>query len=275
MSRPLRIQLPGLTYHVTARGVRRTAIYLDDVDRRRFLAILADVVARFALRCHAYCEMTNHYHLAITTADANLSRAMRQLNGDYASWWNWRHRYVGHVFQGRFGAQIVQDDVHLATVCRYIVRNPVRAGIVRVPEQWGWSSYRATIGMTPSPQFLDCDRLMEIVSPDNPADGRRQFRRHVMSPDTGAPLSRAAIIGDDAFVAKFQPYRRRHPEVVRRDARRGLEAIFAGAITRHARDAAIMEAFNERYALADIARYLDLHPSTVSKVVSRRCQVVK
>ena len=88
MARPLRIQAPGLTYHVTARGTGRMAIYLDAVDRRRFLTLVARVVHYFGLRCHAYCLMTNHYHLAVTTTEANLSRAIKQLNGDYAQWWN-------------------------------------------------------------------------------------------------------------------------------------------------------------------------------------------
>jgi REP element-mobilizing transposase RayT len=87
MARPLRIRAAGLTCHVTARGVRRMNIFLDTVDRRRFPAILANVVVRYALRCHTYCEMTNHYHLAVTTTDANLSRGVQQLSGDYAPWW--------------------------------------------------------------------------------------------------------------------------------------------------------------------------------------------
>ena len=165
MARPLRIQAAGLTYHITARGVRRTSIYLDDVDRHRFLALLADVVQRYALGCHAYCEMTNHYHLAVTTTDANLSRAVHQLNGDYAQWWNRRHEHVGHVFQARFNAQIVQDDAYLVNVCRYIVLNPVRAGMVRSPEQWPWSSYRAMAGLASHPPFLDCNRLLEDSGP--------------------------------------------------------------------------------------------------------------
>ena len=124
------------------------------LSRRRrpapVLALLADVVQRYALRCHAYCEMTNHYHLAVTTTEANLSRALQQLNGDYAQWWNWRHQRVGHVFQARFNAQIVQDDAYLVNVCRYIVLNPVRAGIVCSPELWPWSSYRAMAGLARS-----------------------------------------------------------------------------------------------------------------------------
>jgi REP element-mobilizing transposase RayT len=270
MARPLRIQAAGLTYHVTARGVRRMNIYLDTVDRRRFLAILADVVERYALRCHTYCEMTNHYHLAVTTTDANLSRAVQQLNGDYARWWNWRHHHVGHVFQARFNAQVIQDDAYLLNVCRYIVLNPVRAGMVVTPEQWYWGSYRATAGLARLPSFLDCNRLLELLSPHNPVEGSDQFRRAVLEADAQAlTLPRDTILGDDAFVARFQPYRERASrEVVRREGRRRLDAIFQGAVTRASRNAAIVTAAREGYALAEIARYLQVHRSTVSKVVA-------
>lgn len=270
MARPLRIQAAGLTYHVTARGVRRMNIYLDDDDRRRFLTLFADVVHRYALRCHAWCEMTNHYHLAITTTEPNLSRAIQQLNGDYAQWWNWRHKQVGHVFQGRFGAQIVQDDAYLLNVCRYIVLNPVRAGTVSAPNEWPWSSFRATVGQDALPPFLDCDRLLELVSPGDPGQGPYLFRQLVLQTD--APtlrLPRDAILGDNAFVARFQPYHARASrEVPRREGRRALDAIFRGAVTRTARNTAMATAVREGYSIADIARYLEVHRSTVSKLVS-------
>src|SRR3954466_5820873 len=186
MARPLRIQAAGLTYHITARGVRRSSIYLDDRDRRRFLALLAEVVDRYALRCHAYCQMTNHYHLALTTADANLSRAIQQLNVDYAQWWNWRHQRSGHVFQSRFHAQVVQDEAYLVNVCRYIVLNPVRAGIVGAAEEWPWSSYRAMIGLAVQP-FLDSDRLRDVLAPGDPSAGAVRFRDCVSDTDTEPP----------------------------------------------------------------------------------------
>jgi putative transposase len=272
MARPLRIQAPGLTYHVTARGVRRTSIYLDDDDRERFLRLLAEVVARYALRCHAYCQMTNHYHLAVTTTDANLSRAVQQLNGDYAQWWNWRHQRAGHVFQGRFHAQIVQDERYLFNVCRYIVLNPVRSGIVRVPEEWPWSSYRAMMGLVAVPPFLDCNRLLEMVAPGDLSAGRTRFRDSVLTAETDPQqLTSAAILGDDAFVARFQSFRRQvSREVPRREGRPTLDAIFRKAITRIARDHAIRTAHSERFAVTEIARYLNLHRSTVSKIVAAR-----
>ena len=271
MARPLRIQAPGLTYHVTSRGVRRTRIYLDDRDRRQFLTILAEVVERYALICHAYCEMTNHFHLAITTTDANLSRAVQQLNGDYARWWNWRHERVGHLFQARFGSQVVQDEAYLVNVCRYIVLNPVRAGMVTSPEQWPWSSYCAMLGLVERPSFLNCTRLLDIIDPDNHATAVERFR--AMVTESGADthtLPADAILGDDAFVARFRAHRARASrEVPRRQGRLSLDAIFQGAVTRAGRNAAIVTAFGERYAIAEIARYLDLARPTVSKLLRR------
>ncbi|MBI5747102.1 MAG: transposase [Nitrospirae bacterium] len=95
---------------------------------------------------HAYCLTSNHYHLLIETSDGNLSRGMRQLNGIYAQQFNRRHKRVGHVLQGRYKAILVDKDNYLLELCRYIVLNPVRAGIVRDPKQWQWSSYKDTVG---------------------------------------------------------------------------------------------------------------------------------
>ena len=133
MSRPLRLQLPGGVYHVTARGNDRRPIFEDDDDCARFLIGLASTVARYRVLCHAYCLMGNHYHLLVQTPEANLSAAMRQLNGVYTQRFNRRHERCGHVLQGRFGAQLVDGDAYLREVCRYIVLN--RSGRVssRIP----------------------------------------------------------------------------------------------------------------------------------------------
>lgn len=242
---------------------------MDDRDRRSFLHTLAAVVERYDLRCHAYCEMTNHYHLAVTTTDPNLSRAIQQLNARYAQWWNWRHRCVGHLFQARFHAQIIQDERYLANVCRYIVLNPVRARIVDAPEDWPWSSYRAMTGLAPRPAFLDGDWWRGGVRPRAPADDPDRFRDFVEEADgQSVRLSREAIVGDDEFVARFRPYRdRAGREIPRGQGRRSLQAIFQGAVTSTARNAAVMTAVRERYAQAEIARFLEVHRTTVSKIV--------
>ena len=148
MARPLRIEYPGAVYHVTSRGDERKAIFGDDCDRESFLNSLHKVVKRYNWLCHAYCLMGNHYHLIIETPDGNLSLGMRQLNGVYTQLFNKRHDRVGHLFQGRYKAILVQKDSHLQETCRYVVLNPVRAQMVEKPDQWIWSSYSATTGQS-------------------------------------------------------------------------------------------------------------------------------
>ena len=140
MSRPLRLEFAQALYHVTSRGDRREPIYVDDLDRTEWLEVLSQVCARFNWRCHAWCLMGNHFHVLIETPEPNLSAGMRQLNGVYTQRFNHRHGKVGHVFQGRFKAILVERESYLLEVSRYVVLNPVRAGIVRDVADWPWSS---------------------------------------------------------------------------------------------------------------------------------------
>jgi putative transposase len=157
MSRPLRIEFAGGLYHVTSRGDGREAIFLGGEDRRLFLGVLSEVVPDFNWAVHAYCLMDNHYHLLIETPDGNLSKGMRQLNGVYTQRFNRQHGRVGHVFQGRYKAIIVQKESYLLELARYVVLNPVRARMVRSPAEWPWSSYRATAGLCDAPFWLATD----------------------------------------------------------------------------------------------------------------------
>ena len=136
MARPLRIEHPGALYHVTSRGDRQEPIFDDDRDRMGFLNVLGDVVARFRWQCHAYCLMGSHYHLMIETPECNLTKGMRQLNGVFTQWSNRRHQRSGHLFQGRYKAILVDRDSYFLELARYIVLNPVRAGMVKQPQQW-------------------------------------------------------------------------------------------------------------------------------------------
>ncbi len=121
MSRPLRIEFAGALYHVTSRGDGREVIFLGDEDRHRFLDVLSDLVHDFNWAVHAYCLMDNHYHLLIQTPEGNLSKGMRHLNGVYTQRLNRRHGRVGHVFQGRYKAIIVQKESYLLELARYVV----------------------------------------------------------------------------------------------------------------------------------------------------------
>ena len=154
MARPLRIEYPGALYHVTSRGNARKRIFKDDGDRELFLRVLAFVVERCHWICHAYCLMDNHYHFLIETPEANLSQGMRQVNGVYTQAYNRGHGKVGHLFQGRFKAILVDKESYLLELCRYVVLNPVRAKLVDRSEDWPWSSYRATAGIEKAPAFL-------------------------------------------------------------------------------------------------------------------------
>ena len=181
MARPLRIEFPGALYHVTSRGDRQEKIYREDDDRRGFLRILGQVAERFDARVLAYCLMGNHYHLVMQTRQANLSRCMRQLNGVYTQAFNRRHALTGHLFQGRFKAILVDRDSYLAALCRYVERNPVAAKLVRSCDQWEWSSFRAHIGATVAPSWLDLDTLYgRLLGRDPQSDRDRAIaaRRH-------------------------------------------------------------------------------------------------
>jgi putative transposase len=133
MARPLRIELSGGLYHLTARGDRREDIYLAEPDRTAWLELFGQVCERFNWVCHAFCQMTNHYHLVVETPEGNLAQGMRQLNGVYTQYVNRTHRRVGHVFQGRYRASLVKKDSYLLELARYVVLNPVRARMVCEP----------------------------------------------------------------------------------------------------------------------------------------------
>lgn len=154
MSRPLRIEIAGGVYHVTARGDRREDVFFCDADRVFWLGLLGAVCRRFNWVCHAYCLMTNHWHLVIETPEGNLSQGVRQLNGVYTQYVNRTYRRVGHVYQGRYKAILIEKDCYLLEVARYVVLNPVRAGMVADAGEWPWSSYGAMLGLAVAPEWL-------------------------------------------------------------------------------------------------------------------------
>lgn len=158
MPRPPRPQLAGGLAHITSRGVRRLLIFIDDPDYLQFLRLLRFVQRRYGWSCLGYCLMGNHFHLLIETPQANLSAGMQWLNSRYAEYFNARHRHTGHLFERRFTDVVVRDDRHFVTLVRYIVSNPVRAGLCERVDQWPWSSYAESTGAA-SPRNTVPDRL--------------------------------------------------------------------------------------------------------------------
>jgi putative transposase len=265
MARPPRLQIANGIYHVSARGNERSLIYRDDIDRQTFLEVLAEVGERYDWRLLCYCLLGNHYHLLVQTPDPNLARGMRQLNGVYAQTFNRRHSRVGHLLQGRYSARLVQADEHLLGVVRYIVRNPVRAGLCEEPGEWRWSSHRATLGERPR-WFLDVETLLSQYAPAREI-ARERYRAHVDEPEGDEDSLHPLIAGDDAFIATTLEGLLPPAGIPRRylqGPRPALPTLLAGA------DAdALARAHAHGYTLREIARHLGVNASTVSRRLRR------
>lgn len=207
MARPLRIEFAGALYHVTARGNAQGDIYLCDDDRFKFLSLLDNTCNRYHWYCHAYCLMSNHYHLLIETPDANLSKGMKYLNGTYTQSFNRQNNRVGHVFQGRYKAILVEKESYLLELARYIVLNPVRARMVREAKDWPWSSYRATAGFILPEPCLTTDWVLSSYGRTRKR-AQQRYRAFVQEgknqPSPWESLKNQIYLGDDAFVEDMQ-----------------------------------------------------------------------
>lgn len=279
MARPLRIEYPGAVYHITNRGNDKKAIFKDDQDRETFLKILAFINKRYHWFCHAYCLMDNHYHLMIETPDGNLALGMRQLNGVYTQARNKRHNKTGHLFQGRYKAILIQKDTHLLEVCRYVVLNPVRARMAEIPEDWKWSSYRATAGKElPHPCLTTEWILGQFSLARSKAEKEyRQFVKWGIGKETiWNEVKGQALLGEDDFVDSHADQLRRHkdipeiPKSQRYANRPALEKLFNKSIlsNKRKRDKIIAEAVEKHgYTQRAIANHLGLHFTYVSRIL--------
>jgi putative transposase len=266
MARPLRLEFVGAVYHLTSRGNARQRIFLNDADRELFLGTLAHVVSRYSWICHAYCLMANHYHLLIETPKANLSIGMRQLNGIYTQSFNRRHRRVGHLFQGRFKAILVEKESYLLELCRYIVLNPVRVKGGSNPAAWKWSSYRATGGLVAVPKFLRTDWLLEQFGKRRSV-AQKRYRDFVKDGIANRPwdaLKGQIYLGSDEFIGMHSAEDKGLKEIPRAQLKAikpTLEQIFATDS-----ETGIAQAYREHgYRLQEIAAHLGVHYATVSR----------
>ncbi len=207
MTRPLRLEFPGAVYHLTARGDQREDIFFDDADRLIFLNLLAKEVHQQHWRLYAYCLMSNHYHLLIETPEGKLVNGMRRLNGVYTQAFNRRHGRVGHVLQGRYKSILVDKDAYLLELARYIVLNPVRAGMAQRVEDWPWSSYAITAGKREAPGWLDAEWITKQFGA-NPIAARQAYRHFVREGVDGASpweaLRGQVYLGEDKFLAHME-----------------------------------------------------------------------
>ena len=195
MSRPPRAAEGGLIYHAMNRAVARATIFDHDGDYDAFLRVLAEATSRHAMRVLAYCVMPNHFHLVLwPEGDGDLSRFMRWLTMTHTQRWH-AHRHsagTGHLYQGRFKSFPVQDDGHLHTVCRYVERNALRAGLVERAEDWRWGSLRrrddATSSPGPAPDAWPIDRPADWVERVNVPLGPAEEEAMRRSIERGQPL---------------------------------------------------------------------------------------
>ena len=280
MARPLRIEYPGAVYHVTSRGNEKKPVFKDDTDRENFLKALQHVNKRYNWICHAYCLMTNHYHLLIETPDGNLSIGMRQLNGVYTQLFNKWHGRTGHLFQGRYKAILIQKDSHLLEVCRYVVLNPVRAKMIERPEDWKWSSYLATAGKAkPHPCLTTGWVLGQFNGKRGKAEQEyRQFVHWGIGQKTiWTEVRGQSLLGEDSFMDRLTDHLRKHkdiPEIPRSQryaTRPPLAKLLPDGIVEDRKK--LMKRLSEGveqhgYRQSELARHVGVHYSTISRWLS-------
>lgn len=281
MSRPLRPLGAGLIYHVMARGNNKMPIFLDELDHAVFLNLLAQVVGTFDIDLWVFCIMGNHHHLVLRTRQPNLSHAMQRLHGRYAQWWNRRHSRVGHILQGRFKSQVVEASVYLVRLCRYVLLNPVRAGLCAHPRDWRWNSYLMLTGATPT-EWVDVDSLLKCIGAGEPEGVRCQLIDYV-APESDLEMAAflrhdCRVIGSDAFATQFrEAARAASREVPVRDRRIGtptLAGILADAVSRgEGLTGGIKRALAEGlYPVTDIARCAGVSRDRVQRMLEGRAR---
>jgi putative transposase len=177
MTRRRRQDFAGAFHHVTSRGVHKRDIYFSVLDRLHWLNLLEATCRKYSLRCVAYCQMGNHFHVVLQSREGQLAKAMGMLNSSYAQYINQITGAVGHAFQGRYHAELIDRDAYLLEVIRYVLLNPVRARLVDDPGHWPWSSYRLTLGIDPAPEWLDVAWVLRLfgAEPGQAAEHLRSF----------------------------------------------------------------------------------------------------
>ena len=280
MARPLRIEYPGAVYHVTSRGNAGSSIFKDEEDRKKFLQILTESKKRYNFLCHTYCLMDNHYHLLLETLDGRLSQIMRQINGVYTQYYNRKCNRRGHLFQGRYKGILIQKDSHLLEVCRYTVLNPVRAGMVKSPEQWEWSSYSALAGLTKGSKCLDIEWIAGCFGKTKKKSEKayQQFVSEGIGKETiWSALVGQCLLGTEEFIVEMIDYAKGYkdiPEISKEQKffnRPELEELFSEKriVDIKKRNEFIYQAVYEYgYKQKEIADFLGLYFTSVSRIIN-------
>lgn len=275
MARTLRISYSGALYHITSRGNAQENIYLFDTDREVFLSVLNDVYNKFDWHFHAYCLMSNHYHLLVETPRPNISKGMQYLNGVYTQRFNCMHNRVGHVFQGRFKSIIVEKESYLLELARYIILNPVRAHMVSSPAEWIWSSYLATAGQISPPRWLSIDWLLAVYG-DCKKTSMSQYQKFVneayLDYSPWDDLKQQIYLGSEQFVTRAQSNINssqdfsEFPSPQYKSIASSINEYEQRSVSR---DDAIKVAYaSGGYNMQDLGNYFGLHYSRISRIIN-------
>jgi len=283
MARQARIEYKGALYHLTSRGNAQQDIFITaDEDRLEFLNRLRQSRNRYNVIIYAYCLMDNHFHLLVETPDANVSQFMRHLNSAYTQNFNLSNNRVGHLFQGRYKSILVQKDLYLLELARYIVLNPVRAGMVKAAKDWRWSSYRVTAGLSPPIDWLDSNYILGQFSKKHQkaiinyrkfvSEGRKKTK-------PWEKIQNQVILGNGDFVKdsikqlenrtsdREIPFTKIKP----RDKAKPISHYDQISETRN--EAIVLSYQSGGYSMKEVAVYFNVHYSTISRVVNARCKI--
>lgn len=289
MARKQRIHVAGALYHVILRGNNAQPIFRDDKDRYRLQDLIEEGTRRFGYQLLGYCWMGNHIHAAVQVGRVSLSAAMHNLSFRYTGYFNWRHKRIGHVFQGRYKAILVDSDSYLLQLVRYIHMNPVRARLVGDPGAWEWSSHRAYLGEAGAPPWLATGPVLGRFH-THEQRARAAYRKFMGTPEElMSPLDfkrgnqKIAVLGSDLFAHRME--RKAGQEPLRDEFRTVhiVEAVCAAAgisddalcgsrraVAVDARAAAAhLVATSGDGNLTALARMLGRDPSTLSRGAGR------
>ena len=271
MARPLRPEYAGAVYYISSVGNRGQSVFQNSADGNAWIEVLEGVCGRFGCRCFGYCLMSDGYHLVIETPKPNLSKAIRQLNGVYTQRSNRLHDTDGHVFRGRYKSIVVQREEYLLPLMAHIFLLPLRAGFVKHPSQFKWSSCRYLYGKDGVPEYVDLEWFSEGFSSDT--DNFDEFLDKNHSRDVVSETRKQIYLGDDKFIELVQEKTSKaskSKDIPRYQVTKPVSSLINGfARSGNSREEAIAKTYlTGDYTLREVADAVSVHYSVVSKIVS-------
>lgn len=264
MTRPARLEFPNALYHAISHGHTGENLFIEDDDRQAFLVLLEELLSRHDIICYAFCLMDGHYELLVETPKANLSQLMRGLNGRYTKYLNKKNKRIGHLFQGRYKAVVVQKELYLLELSRYIILNPVRAGLVNKPESYPWSSYSATIRQSICPDWLAAENLINTChnKKNEAAQLYKAYVENGIDQAFSGKIQHQIYLGDQSFIYQVK---KQVTKGTKQSPKRAIEKIISRVADRNTAMKVIYK--TGHYTMFEIARYFNVHYSTVSRAI--------